>query len=118
MAVAVLVPIGGGGLGMATGLGLIHDQGPISDLDSHYRYLSGLLLGIGLAFAISIPRVERHGARIRLLAAIVVLGGLARLFAVSTADRLSLFTLGALIMELAVTPALALWQYRIAQGRR
>ena len=45
-------------------------------LDSHYRYLSGLLLGIGLGFWTAIPNIEHEGHHFRLLAAIVVVGGL------------------------------------------
>jgi len=46
--------------------------------DSHFRYLSGLLLGIGLGFWSTIPRIEANGDRFRLLSFIVVAGGLAR----------------------------------------
>jgi hypothetical protein len=84
-------------------------------MDSHYRYLSGLLLGIGLGFWITIPNIEREGHRFRLLAAIVVLGGIGRVWSlliVGVPDRPMLF---GLIMELAVTPMLAFWQYRIAK---
>jgi hypothetical protein len=30
------------------------------DLDSHFRYLSGLLLGIGLVFLACLRNIERH----------------------------------------------------------
>lgn len=80
--------------------------------DSHALYLSGLLLGIGLMFWASIPMIERRGAVVRALAAIVVIGGLARLVGVIEHG----LTLGAglpLVMELAVTPMIALWRERI-----
>jgi hypothetical protein len=85
-------------------------------LDSHYRYLSGLLLGIGLGFWTAIPNIEHEGHHFRLLAAIVVVGGLGRLWslhAVGVPDGSMLF---GLIMELAVTPLLAVWQYQVAKG--
>jgi hypothetical protein len=65
--------------------------------DSHYRYLSGLLLGIGILFWTTVPRVERSTVRFRLLATIVIIGGLGRLFGVlfnGNADGWSLFALG------------------------
>jgi hypothetical protein len=85
-------------------------------LDSHYRYLSGLLLGVGLGFWRTIPDIEREGRHFRLLAAIVVAGGLGRLWslhAVGVPDGSMLF---GLLMELAVTPLLAFWQYQVAKG--
>jgi hypothetical protein len=83
---------------------------------SHAAYLSGLLLGIGLGFWSTIPAIETKGGRFSLLAAIVVLGGLARLF---TAVRLGVWSPSVawpLAMELGVTPALWLWQRRLSSG--
>lgn len=85
-------------------------------LDSHFSYLSGLLLAIGLGFWSTIPDISRMSGRFRLLTAIVVVGGLGRLVSlvkVGTPDAPMLFGLG---MELIVTPALALWQSRLAQA--
>ena len=45
---------------------------------THLGYLSGLLLGIGLGFWSLVPGIERQGRAFSLLAAIVVVGGLAR----------------------------------------
>ncbi len=87
------------------------------DLDSHFRYLSGLLLGIGLGFVCTIPRIETHGARFRLLTAIVVVGGAGRLLSLLSGP-LSPVMLAALCMELLVTPGLALWQWRVARSNR
>jgi hypothetical protein len=85
------------------------------DLDSHYRYLSGLLLGIGLVFLASVPRIETKGAIFRTLGFVIFIGGAARL--------LSLVEYGApgsghqfgLVMELVVVPAIVLWQARVAK---
>ena len=46
---------------------------------THAAYLSGLLLGISLAFWSLIPGIARKGRAFTLLTAIVFLGGLARL---------------------------------------
>ena len=55
----------------------IHAPVPI-DLDSHFRYLSGIFLMLGIGFASCVPGIERKGPRFRLLGAMVVTGGLAR----------------------------------------
>ena len=116
VAVGGFVPIGAGLAGVLHGPDMVFPIGGASvPMDSHYRYLSGLLLGIGLGFWITIPNIEREGHRFRLLAAIVVLGGIGRVWSlliVGVPDRPMLF---GLIMELAVTPMLAFWQYRIAK---
>ena len=37
-----------------------------TDLDSHFRYLSGLQLGIAIGFLSCIPKIEARGHRFRL----------------------------------------------------
>jgi hypothetical protein len=115
VAIAGLVPVGAGLSGALRGATFLDVSATVST-DSHIRYLSGLLLGIGLAFWISIPNIERHAARFRLLAAIVVLGGCARLLALSDGGKPGPSMYFALAMELAVTPALFLWQQRVARA--
>ncbi|MGH6839206.1 MAG: DUF4345 domain-containing protein [Methylocella sp.] len=116
VAVGGFVPIGAGLAGVLLGPDIVLPIGGASvPMDSHYRYLSGLLLGIGLGFWTTIPNIEREGHRFRLLAAIVVLGGFGRLWSLLTIgvpDRPMLF---GLMMELAVTPIFAFWQYRLAK---
>jgi len=116
VAIGCLVPISTGLAGIIFGADMIGDDltGPIS-LDSHFRYLSGLLLGIGLLFCKTIPHIERNGKEFRLLAAIVIVGGVGRLsslYAVGLPDRPMLF---GLCMELLITPLLAVWQYWVAR---
>ena len=112
VAVACLVPVLGGGGGVWRGAGLFGGHG--GNLDSHVRYLSGLLLAIGLVFAASIPGIERHRDRFRLLTMIVLVGGLARLLGVFISGACSQMTLLTLCMELGVTPLLCWWQNRVA----
>jgi hypothetical protein len=108
IAVAGLVPVGGGLWGV---LGHMTTAGALSA--SNARYLSGLLLGIGLTFWIAIPTIERRGAIVRGLAAIVVIGGLARLagglFVTGFPPAVAL----PLVMELGVTPLIAIWRERV-----
>lgn len=112
--IAAVVPISAGADGALQGAHMIRgfDGGPI-DLDSHFRYLSGLLLGIGLAFVWAIRHIDRRVELFRALCFIVVVGGLARLIGgvehgfASGAHRF------ALVMELIVVPLLYLWLGRI-----
>jgi len=125
IALAGLVPVGAGLAGIALGpsfaglgdpLGLPASADP--SLDSHFRYLSGLLLAIGLLFWSAIPMIERRGDLVRALTLIVVIGGLGR--------AVSLFEVGApdagmrfgLIMELVVTPLVCLWQFALERQAR
>ena len=84
------------------------------DLDSHTRYLSGLLFALGLIFLSCVPHIEARGSRFRLAMIPVVIGGLARLVGVYVEGWPSLPMSLALIMELIVTPGLAIWQSRVA----
>lgn len=113
VAVAGLVPVGGGLYGVLAGAAAF-DGAPSAALDSHVRYLSGLLLGIGVAFWTTLGRPERYGRRYRLLTAIVVAGGAARLYGAIVDGAPPAPMLFGLVMELVVTPAVCWWQARIA----
>jgi hypothetical protein len=114
-----IVPIAAGAAGIFLGPSLVGGPADSADLDGHFRYLSGLLLGIGLAYLSAVPRIEQRRQRFLLLGAIVFIGGLGRLLSVVTIGTPpSLPMIGALMMELAVTPLLTLWQFKAsATGR-
>jgi hypothetical protein len=118
IAVTCMVPIIAGGMGILLGPGMFGINTATGGADSHYRYLSGLLFGIGILFLTTVPRIETSTARFRLLAIIVIVGGLGRLLGVMfnhDVDASSLFALG---MELGVTPTFLVWQARVAARRR
>lgn len=112
--IAGIVPVSAGLYGVLFGSVLTGDGGLGVSGDSHYRYLSGLLLGVGLLFWSCIPAIEEKTGRARLLTLVVVAGGLGRLAGLALSGIPSLPMLGALAMELVVTPALCLWQTRVA----
>jgi hypothetical protein len=99
VALAGLVPVSAGILG-AFDPAFLELAGPPQSL-THAAYLSGLLLGIGLAFWSTIPGIETKGGRFALLTLAIRLG--------SWGPPVTL-PLG---MELGVTPALWLWQRRL-----
>ena len=116
-ALACLVPLSTGltsVLGSASVLRGVEAPLPI-DLDSHFRYLSGLLLGIGLTFLALIPRIEKNGPVFRALGFIVLVGGFARLLSLLEEGIPGRGHQFGLVMELVVVPLLVLWQARIAR---
>ncbi len=111
-----LIPVSAGLFGVLFGPeGLLGDRVSVS-ADSHFRYLSGLLLGLGLCFWSTVPDIETKTGRFRLLSLLVVIGGLARLLGLAVTGVPSFFMLGGLAIELVVTPVLCLWQTRIANA--
>jgi Domain of unknown function (DUF4345) len=116
IALFALIPIGAGLAGAWLGPSFTDAAAATISLDSHFRYLSGLLLGIGLAYWSTIASIERHSPRFRLLTLIVFIGGLARLWGLTAAGMPSPPMLAGLAMELVVTPMLCLWQWRVANA--
>jgi hypothetical protein len=116
VAVASLVPICAGGAGALFGPAIL--DGPVGgavEFDSHFRYLSGLLLAVGMGFASAVPHIERRRRRFLLLTGIVAIGGFARSLSILAIGLPSPPMIAALAMELIVTPVLALWQSRVAR---
>jgi hypothetical protein len=114
VALGGLVPVLGGALG-ALRPELLDLAGPPHAL-THAAYLSGLLLGLGLGFWSLIPAIETRGPGFSLLTSLVVLGGLARALTAARLGAWGLSVLAPLVMELGVTPALWLWQRRVARS--
>ena len=116
VAAACIVPLLTGTLSLVEGPAFIRGvERPLPiDLDSHYRYLSGLLLGLGLAFASCIPRIERRTALFQALGFIVIVGALGRLLSLLVMGAPGTGHLYGLVMELVVVPLLMMWQRRLA----
>lgn len=65
VAVGSLVPMVAGVGGMLLGPGMLESPGIGSvDLDSHFRYLSGLLLAIGIGYSSTVLHIETQGPRL------------------------------------------------------
>jgi len=117
VALACVVPLVTGGMSIVQGPGWLKGVGahPPVDLDSHFRYVSGIFFALGLAFASCIPRLDAMGPRFRLLGLMVVAGGLARLVSLIALGPPSQGHLLGLGMELGVVPLLMLWQAGMAR---
>jgi hypothetical protein len=116
VAIACLVPFAAGLAGIVQGAAMIGGvRPPVStDLDSHFRYLSGLLLGVGLGFAACIPRIERARTPFAALSAIVIVGGLARLLSLAFDGVPGPGHVFGLAMELGAVPLLFIWHRSLA----
>lgn len=110
--VAALVPLLAGGAGVLWGGGFLGEAaGPATD--SHLRYLSGVLLGLGLLALWCAAALPRRAAVFQALCAVVTLGGLARLAGLALAGVPPWPHLLALGTELGIVPLLWLWSRRV-----
>jgi Domain of unknown function (DUF4345) len=105
VALAATWAVGVGAWGVVNSIG-----NNTAGLVSQGRYLSGLLLAIGLAYWTTILNIEQKTGRFRLLTGLVAIGGLCRLLGVAMGDEVSVSTAGPLVLELGVAPLLCFWQ--------
>ena len=114
IAVLSLVPVATGIAGIVLGPRLLGATAPWpADLDSHFRFLSGVFLIVGLAWWSCVPRLAEKGPRLRLLALMTFAGGLARLTSLGLAGAPSVGHMAGLGMELVIVPLIVLWHRRI-----
>lgn len=116
VAIACLLPL------LVGGQGIVHGPAPFGhladvprDLDSHFRYISGIFFATGLGFLSCIPHIESKGPRFRLLGGLIVVGGFARLVSLIDVGMPSRDHVLGLGMEILVVPLLMLWQARLAR---
>lgn len=116
VALACIVPLSVGGQSILHGPGFLgHPPVIPTDLDSHFRYISGIFFAVGIAFATCIPRIEATGSRFRLLGALVIAGGLSRIVSLVAVGVPSNGHLFGFAMELGAVPLLMLWQTGFAR---
>jgi hypothetical protein len=115
VAALAMIPTATGAAGLVFGPVFLGSEAPWPvDLDSHFRFLSGVFLAIGLSFLSTVPRIRERTARFRLLAALLFVGGLARLVSLAVAGAPSGGHIAGFAMELVGVPILVLWQARLA----
>jgi hypothetical protein len=115
VALLSLIPTSAGLAGIVLGPDFLRLDPPWpADLDSHFRFLSGVFLAVGVGFYSCIRSIEAKTGRFRLLASLVFCGGLARLLSLGIAGAPSAAHLVGLGMELVVVPLLVLWQARLS----
>jgi hypothetical protein len=119
VAILALTPVLTGLAGVVIGPSFLGVEQPWpADLDSHFRFLSGIFLLLGLAWYSCIPAIEAKTARFRFLGALTFTGGIARLLSLFLAGPPSAGHLAGLCVELGAVPLLVLWQARISREHR
>jgi hypothetical protein len=120
VAAACLVPLTTGGSSIVRGVAFLKGVPSLvpADLDSHFRYLSGIFFALGIAFGTCVPAIERKGPRFRMLGAMVIAGGLARALSWAEIGAPSHGHQLGLVMELGVVPLLMLWQAAVARRHK
>ena len=116
-AILALVPIITGLIGL-TGLNdplyaalhLPHD----ATLDSNLRFYSGVWLGVGLAAAWTVPRIERETTLFRALWLMIFLGGVGRLLSLAITGMPFAPFVGFTALEILGAPFFVWWQGRVA----
>ena len=106
----ILVGVAGLVWGPALGGGSIIGFG-----DSQLRYLSGVLVGVGAAYWMLVPTIEREGERLFMLTLIVVIGGFCRAASLLLGGAAGAPVYVGLVLELLVAPGVYLWQMRLAR---
>ncbi len=116
IAAATLVPLSIASISLVRGPAWLGQAAPVAtDLDSHFRYLSGIFLALGLGFASCIPAIERKGRRLRMLGGMVIAGGLGRLWSLTQVGAPSTGHLVGLCIELGLVPVVLVWQAVVAR---
>ncbi len=120
VAVASLLPLIVGGRGILRGpTAFGHGLAEVPrDLDSHFRYISGIFFATGFGFLSCIPAIERRGGRFRLLGALIVAGGLSRGLSLLAVGAPSTGHLLGLCMETIGMPLLMVWQWQVERACR
>ena len=116
VAAGAVVPLAAGLAGIWQGLGLVGSGPGPAEAESHFRYLSGLLLGLGCGFGWCALALPRRGQVFSVLCAVVVVGGVSRLLGLALGPLPPWPHLFGLVMELGVTPALWLWSRAASQS--
>jgi len=111
VAVLALIPIGAGAAGVFYGLAFPGFDVSVANPDSqsHFRFLSGIFLAMGLAYWSVALGIGNWLQRFQLLAMLTFIGGLARLVSLASNGAPSIGHQIGLGMELIAVPLLLFW---------
>jgi hypothetical protein len=125
MRVVLAVLVGALGLvALASGIsGMVLGPSDVADpsfaLDSNFRFLSAFLTGAGVVLLWSLRRLDRATVELRIVSALVFVGGCARLLSLATAGRPDTAYVFYIAAELVLPPAIVGLQASISRpGRR
>jgi hypothetical protein len=110
------IPFASGLIGMVVGPKTLPGDSSevMATLDSEYRFINAFWFSIAPIIWSTLPRVEKETTKLRLIMGVVFAGGLARLISWRRTGRPHPVFLGAIAIELAGMPVMAVWQNRLA----
>jgi Domain of unknown function (DUF4345) len=115
LAILSLIPILIALLGITQGISRWLPNTSITpDFDSHYRYITGYYLSLGMIGLWMIPKIEHHTSLFRIVCASVFIGGVGRVVSIVQVGMPSLPALLFTGLELCF-PLLILWQAQLSK---
>jgi hypothetical protein len=84
--------------------------------DNEGRFLNGIWVGFGVLILWVVPRVERETTLVRILAAAIFLGGLARLASIIDVGEPADMQYVLMGIELVLGPLVIVWQALLTRG--
>ena len=115
LAIFSVIPLAFGISGVFFGAGRwLPGEAIPAELDNQYRYLSAYYLSLSFLLWWAIPHIERHTTLIRIIAFVLFLGGLSRLWSFVDVGWGSQAQVAGMVIELAA-PLLAVWQGFVAR---
>jgi Domain of unknown function (DUF4345) len=84
------------------------------DFDSHYRYIAGYYVSLGLLGLWIIPKIERHTGLFRVICASVFMGGVGRVASIVQVGLPGPMGIFFTVFELCF-PLLILWQTKVSR---
>jgi hypothetical protein len=115
LAVFSLAPLYFGITGVFFGAAGLMPPGDVTpEIDSQFRYLSGLYIGFAALIWWFIPNIDRHVWLFRLVTLAIFLGGLARLYSYLNVGAPAPEMVAGIGIELAL-PLIMIWQTAVAR---
>jgi Domain of unknown function (DUF4345) len=115
IAILSLAPLSIGMLGIVLGTSRWLPANMITpDFDSHYRYIAGYFVSLGLLGLWMIPRIERHTGLFLVICASVFMGAIGRVASILQVGLPGPMAIFLTIFELCF-PLLLLWQAKVSR---
>jgi hypothetical protein len=114
-----VLPLLVGGLGIVLGTTRwLPAQMITADFDSHYRYIAGYYVSLGLLGLWVAPKIEKHTGLLRIICASIFIGGLGRVASIVQVGLPGPMATVFTIFELCFPLVLLLWQAKVSRPRQ